>query len=130
MGDYNFLRKSYLEANLKKKKNAWGRLSDEGLRKLNIDDLEQFLSQDTAQTALNASIVMMAYGEYRLSRYYLIQGMKHDKRLWLYKKWWKAMGLNLVPPLGERIMRRRKRVTAIDRQNVRKIKADLQAREK
>jgi glycosyltransferase involved in cell wall biosynthesis len=114
MGNLEYLRKDFLEVDRMKKRKTWGYLSPEGQRKLGVNDLDRYLAHDAAATALNGAIVTLAYGRSRLTRYYLRQAVKFDGRMWRNRRWWMAVGLALVPPLGKRVMERRMRLSSTD----------------
>ena len=127
MGNLEYLREDFLEVDRIKKRKTWEYLSPESQRRMGVDDLDRYLATDAAITALNGAIVTLAYGRSRLARYYLRQAVKFDKRMWRNQRWWLAIILSLVPPLGRQVMERRLEVNSNDQVIANLTETSLQA---
>ena len=127
MGNLEYLRDDFLEVDLFKERKIWEYLSPQGRRQLDVGDLDKYLAQDAASTALNGAIVTLAYGRSRLSRHYLRQAIKFNNRMWFSHRWWMAAVLVLMPPLGKQIIGRRMRLGSTDRVIARETETSLKA---
>lgn len=114
MGNLGYLIKDYLEVDRLKKSKAWGYLSPEGLKRFGIDDFDKFINNMGAQVALIGAIATIAYNRPDLSRYYLYNAFRLNSNVWRMTKFWKAVGLNVLPGLGHSIMERRMKISQRD----------------
>ena len=113
-GNLEFFRKDYLPNHILKMNLAWGHLSDEGREKLGIKKLSSFVDNDAAQMAIAGAISMIAYGKFKLGRFYLRKAIELNPASILKFRFWKALGLNLFPQLGHNIMVRRLNISEQD----------------
>jgi hypothetical protein len=127
MGNLEYMRDDFLTADMLKKRKAWGYLSPEGRHQLGVHDLDRFLAQDAAQTALTGAIVMIAYGRPGLSWFYMRQALKLDGRTWRRSRFWQALILTLIPRLGTSIMARRMKMNTVDDTAAQAVEASLNA---
>jgi glycosyltransferase involved in cell wall biosynthesis len=122
-----FLREDFLDVDMYKKRKAWGYLSLAGQRQLDIIDLERNLARNTATTAYNGAVMTLAFGRSRLSRYYVRQAVKYDRRMWRTSRWWMVAALALIPSVGQRVMERRLHLNSTDQDVANVIESSLSA---
>lgn len=125
MGNLEYLRRDFLEVDFLKRKLAWQHLSEERYRDMGITKLDAHLAKEEAQVALNGAIATLAYQQPELSRYYLQQAMKYDHGIFQKVKFWKAILLNVYPPLGVKIIRHRLGITDFDQSIARSVDGSL-----
>jgi glycosyltransferase involved in cell wall biosynthesis len=106
-GNLEYLRKDYLAAHILKFNLAWSYLSEEGRRKLGIRNLSGYVNKNAAQMAVGGAIVMIAYGQSGLGKYYLREALELSSSSIFTMRFWKALALNLFPHWGQRFMARR-----------------------
>jgi glycosyltransferase involved in cell wall biosynthesis len=114
MGVLEYLRDDFLEVDLYKKRLAWSYLSPPGRTRAGVEDLDQYIAQDGARTALGGVLLMVAYGRPALGRFYFRQALKLDNRCWRTRLFWKAAALLLVPSAGKRVMQQRMQIRDVD----------------
>lgn len=107
IGPESYLRPERLESYMRGNRQIYECLSPDGLRALGIADLERFLNQDAASFALYGALTAIAYGRPDVARSYLPRAARLDPQWWRRPRFWIALALLAVPPLGRRIMRRR-----------------------
>jgi glycosyltransferase involved in cell wall biosynthesis len=127
MGVFEYLRPDFLTVDMYKKRLTWSYLSPEGLRRLGVEDLDQFITQDGVRAALTGATVTIAYDRADLSRFYLRQALQLDRRAWRHRQFWKALALLSIPSLGTRVMQARMGISDTDRMTVRAVEASLKA---
>ena len=110
MGHLGYMRKELLDSYMYGTRKIWGHLSPDGMRRLGVQNLEVFLARDGANFAMNGALVMMANARSDMARYYLQRVTQLDLRWWQRARFWRAVMLMLVPPLGQWLMRRRMRI--------------------
>jgi glycosyltransferase involved in cell wall biosynthesis len=106
-GNLEYFRKDYMEIHILKMKLAWGYLSDYGKKKLGIKNLSTYINNNAANMAIGGAILMVAYGKYGLGRYYLTKAVELNPKSILIFRFWKAVGVNLFPIIGQRLMMNR-----------------------
>lgn len=107
IGPESYLRPERLESYMGGNRQIYECLSPAGLRALGIADLDRFLNLDGANFALNGALTTIAYGRPDVARSYLHRVARLDPQWWRRARFWFALALLAVPPLGRRIMRRR-----------------------
>ncbi len=127
MGVLEYLREDFLEVDMYKKRLTWGYLTQDGQRQLGVEDLEKYIQQDGANTALTGAILMIAYGRSALSRRYLLQALKLNPKVWHSNQFLKGLLLNIVPGLGRRFMEKRLQISQADQAKVRAVESSLTA---
>lgn len=127
MGHLEYLREDFLVTDMYKKSLAWGYLSPGGRRRLGVEDIDGFLANDAAQSALTGATVTIAYGRPDLSRYYLKEALRLNPRAWRSRQFWKISVLLLVPGIGRRIMESRMKIHETDRTQVQAVENSLRS---
>ncbi len=113
-GNMEYFRKDYLSNHILKMNIAFGYLSDYGRQKIGVRNISAYITQDAARMAIGGAIMMVAYGKRRLGRYYLAKAIKLDPGSIFILKFWKAVGLNLIPNIGQRFLMNRFNFTSQD----------------
>lgn len=115
MGNLEYLRKDFLKVDRLKKRKAWGYLSTNGLKKMGIANLDEYLNQDAAMTALTGVTVMLAYGKPALAHYYLCEAFRIDSSVIHRMQFWKGLALCLLPSfIGRKVMEKRMKMNSAD----------------
>lgn len=125
MGNLEYLRGDFLEVDTLKKRKTWGYLSPDGLSKLGINNLEEHIARDAALSALYGAIITISYGRPRLTRYYLRQAIMHNRQMLRTRRWWLAVALSIIPPLGQRVMAHRLHIGDTDRKTADVVESSL-----
>jgi hypothetical protein len=115
-GEIEMIRPDYLDIDLAKKRLAWSYLSPDGLRDLNICDLDKKLAIDAADTAVNGAIISLIYARFSLSRYYLKRACSLYPQIILKFRFWKALFMNLSPLISKKILARKFKISSLDYQ--------------
>jgi hypothetical protein len=110
MGHLSYLRPERLDSYMLGQRMIWSHLSSEGLRQMQVNNLEAFLATEGAQFAFNGALVCLAHGRPDLARNYLRHAARLDPALSRAPRFWQAWGLTIVPVLGKRILRKRMRL--------------------
>lgn len=126
MGVLNYLRDDYLSTDIYKKSACWGYLSPEGRRRLGVEDLDRHVARLGAATALTGAAAMLAYGRADLTRHYLRQAVRLDRRSLCAVKLWQVGLLSLLPFAGQWVMRSRLEVREVDQKLATKVRDSLQ----
>jgi glycosyltransferase involved in cell wall biosynthesis len=124
-GNLNYLRSDFLNIDSLTRRIAWNYLTKEGLARLGIRDLGNYLRKEEAVVALGGAVICISYGRPKFSVYYLRQAIKLNPNIILLAKFWKLLALLIFPNLGERIMRRRLQITQDDRSIVQQFERTL-----
>jgi glycosyltransferase involved in cell wall biosynthesis len=127
MGNLEYLREDFLEADVHKKRLAWSYLSPAGRARLGVHDLEAHLARGMSGAALLGVSIAVAYGRPWLARRYWRTALARDRSAWRRPQFLKATALLLVPKLGQAVMQRRLKVKAADEQRVRSVELSLHA---
>lgn len=128
MGDLEFMRKDFLEVDHLKRKKTLSYLSSESLKQLGIIDLDRYVASISSRAAVGGSIAMIGHGRTELARFYLREAIRLAPReFWRINRFWRALVLNLFPPLGTYVMSRRMKISHTDRKTAQAVDRSLKA---
>jgi glycosyltransferase involved in cell wall biosynthesis len=130
MGQLEYLRDDFLDADAFKRTLTWGYCSPDGLRALGVVDLVQYVRRQVAQSALGGVIIATAYGRSALARRYFSEALRLSPRVCLSGQFWKAASLVMLPWLGRRYLQKRMSIQQGDSANIQAVEASLAALKK
>jgi len=125
MGSLEYLRKDFLEVDMLKKRLAWAYLTQAGREKLGVYDLDKYISSNAARAAVTGAIVTVAFGQPKLSRFYLKKSFLLDHSIWHNPQFFKSLILVIFPHIGKKIMERRMKMNEIDHSTIETVEKSL-----
>lgn len=114
MGALEFLRRDFLDVDYLKFKKTWEALSSNSLKKLGINNLDEFAAKYVSQSALSGVVVTIAYGRYELARWYFKKSTEYDKTIWRKARYWKCFIMLIFPHIFRKILVKKMDIKSID----------------